>query len=219
MAQRNSATPPDQHLPSPSDEGGPEQNRINKELSDLVDKVIKNRSLAPGVDPEDVRQDTLLSLLERAAAEEKKGSPIDNILGYAVRSAVNACLRTFRRKSPQQIDWDDTAGPTVPADQEIQVVDRDTLRTSWERAESELSLQQLTVFLLDKREVFERLSPSIVSRRRLADALGISGDRLIELRKRLPLEDKELAALLGVTTNRVHFLRYHVNSWLRRQKI
>lgn len=219
MARRNSATPPDHHSSSPSDEGGPGRDRFNKELSDLVDKVIKSRPLAPGVDPEDVRQDTLLSLLERADTEDKKSSPINNILGYAVRSAVNACLRTFRRKNHQQIDLDDATGPTVPAEQEIRVVDRDTLRAIWERAESELSLQQLTVFLLDKREVFERLSPGIVSRRRLADALGISGDRLVELRERLPMEDKELAGLLGVTTNRVHLLRYQVNCWLRRQKI
>jgi DNA-directed RNA polymerase specialized sigma24 family protein len=224
MSERDLAGNTDAHLLRTAGADGVEREQFPGDLPDLVGRVIRRQPLAPGVDAEDVRQDTLLAILERTAGEEPRGETINNIFGYAVRSAINACRKTFRRPA-QQVSLNDDDDPTatiqtaVRAEQEVRVINKEMLRVIWARAESELSRQQLAVLLLDKRDVFERLSPGIVSRRRLAEALDISGGRLIELRKRLPLEDKELAAYLGISSSRVHFLRYQVNGWLRRLKL
>lgn len=203
-----------------------ERERFSEELSNLVDRIVKKQKFANGTDVEDLRQDALLSILEQTKDEKLEKKPIANIFGYAVTSAINLCRKTFRKKDVEGISLDDEAyntsslrGVAAEAEQEIEILSREILQTIWDKAESELSKQQLWIFLLDDKNMYERLVSGVVSLQRLADALDLSRETMLEIEKKLPLKDKELAELLEIKTDKVYQLRFQVNKWLKQIKI
>lgn len=202
-----------------------ERERFSEELSHLVERIVKKQRFANGTDAEDIRQDALLSILEQTKDEKLEKKPITNIFGYAVTSTINLCRKTFRRKDTEAVSLDDETysvlsleAVAAEPEQEIEIRSREILQTIWNRAEKELSKQQLWVFLMDDKNIYERISSGVVSLKRLAGALDLSRENLLEIEKKLPLKDKELAELLGIKTDKVYQLRFQVNKWLKQFK-
>jgi len=195
--------------------------KIMDEVSPVISRVLRRHRVAPGTDPEDVRQDVFVSLLEQI----QKGNRISDFVGYAVRVTVNACRQTFRSNTKERyftsLSEDDDRHSAAAADQELVLATREELRHVWRQAVVNLSPEQLRVFVFGWRGLLDDLSemPDIESVENIARAVKMDETEVLSLRDEAPsLINEGIADRLGMTANRFYRVRREVWEWLGTMK-
>jgi DNA-directed RNA polymerase specialized sigma24 family protein len=110
-------------------------------------------------------------------------------------------LLTARQESPQ------TTGDSL---------NRDLLRNLWEQIQR-LDRKERAVLLLKAEDLLDFELTQVATLPDLAASLGISLDQILSLLPRLPLEDQEIARLLGIQRQSVVNLRSQARLTLRRR--
>lgn len=207
------------------------EEELIEQAGPVVKKVLQSRAPLPGADNQDLQQNTLLTLSLRVRSIKKIGQePIADLLRYAAKSAANAYKRAFKdaakERHVESYDANERLSATLTAStispQKV-LEQRDQLRQFWQKASTELTPSQLTVYLLSKK-FFNSLDLlldffDIVDVDGLARTLNIDIEKLEEIVAGQPPEDQHIAELLNVSEVRVRTLRSEVKKWLKHSNL
>lgn len=200
---------------------------LREEIEPVVDRVLaswRGRSGKPEL--ADLRSETLLQLLRRLRAlrENPTGRPISDLHGYAATVALNVCRERLLRQRRPERDLEDRLErlPDGRSDAVTELMWRDALTVLWSEILA-LPPKQAAALLLGLRDTEGRsaliLLPATgtASLRQIAAALGWSAEDLAEVWNHLPLPDRQIAEMLGLTRQQVINLRKSARERLARR--
>lgn len=161
----------------------------------------------------------VMGRLEKLAATP--GDAIERLDDYLAVVAYNAAHDVLRKRQPEadadRLDYVSTA--TTPEDE---MLAREDIQTLWDEVR-ELPPNQRAALLLNLRDsrgnnaLALLVLARIASFDEVADSLGMSAERLAELWNGLPLDDRRIGAMLGLTRQQVINLRKSARARLARR--
>jgi RNA polymerase sigma factor (sigma-70 family) len=193
-----------------ADDGDAEQvlgDIVTNHAAPVVRSIVRSK-LRGSPDASDVESGAIVELIGRIRAIRTRtnAEPIEDLSGYAAKTAYNSCSSYFRTRVPHEAVHEGTSND--PLDPHRITESRIFAERLWEEIRL-LPVNQRVALLLNMKDNAIMLFPlcGVASIRQIAAALEMPAEKVALLWNNLPMDDNALAALLDLSRQQVINLR------------